>query len=70
MQSNLCVPYNNWLHNSLQLRYGVCIKSFCSENKGARAEMRLKNPLTVFHYTNYLKDFSQASQQIQCYNGF
>lgn len=53
MQSNLCVPYNNWLHNSLQLRYGVCIKSFCSENKGARAEMRLKNPLTVFHYTNY-----------------
>lgn len=32
--------------------------------------MRLKNPLTVFHYTNYLKDFSQASQQIQCYNGF
>lgn len=65
MQSNLCVPYNNWLHNSSPAALWGVYKSFCSENKGARAEMRLKNSLTVFHYTNYLNDFSQASQQIQ-----
>lgn len=64
MQSNLCVPYNNWLNNSAAALWGV-YKSFCSENKGARAEVRLKNPVTVFHHTNYLKGFSQASQQMQ-----